>query len=143
MKIKNFYKFGFAILALAGISFVAAAPSGASTDAAATIQDDTKVVTVDKQVHDFGTITETDGPQSATFVLTNNTDAPMLITSARPSCGCTASDWTKTPIEPGKTGTVTAKYEPKGQTGPFEKTVTIYTNSTPDRITVRIKGVVQ
>ena len=134
---------GFIVLAVAGISFVAAAPSGTSKEVAATIQDDNTMITVDKMVHDFGTINEAGGPQSATFVITNNTGAPILITSARASCGCTAPDWTKTPIEPGKTGTVTAKYNPKNQSGPFEKTVTVYTNSTPDRITVRIKGVVQ
>jgi len=143
MKIKNFYKFAFIILVVAGISFVAVASSGVSKDAVVTIQDDNKVITVDKTVHDFGTITEKDGPQSATFVLTNNTGAPVLITSARASCGCTAPDWTKSPIEPGKTGTVTAKFDPKNQLGTFEKTITIYTNSTPDRLTVRIKGVVQ
>ena len=143
MKIKSFYKFAFVTLALVGMSFVAAAPSGTSQDPATAIQDDGKVVTVDKTVHDFGTINQSDGVQSATFVITNNTDAPVLITSARASCGCTASDWTKAPIEPEDTGTVTANFNPRNQSGPFEKTVTIYTNSTPDRITVRIKGVVQ
>ena len=143
MKIKNFYKFAFVILVFMGISFVAAAPSGASKDAAATIQDDNKVITVDKTLHDFGTINSADGPKSATFVVTNNTDTPILITSARASCGCTAPDWTKTPIEPGKTCNVIAKYDPRNQLGPFEKTITIYTSSTPDRITVRITGVVE
>ena len=143
MKIKKFNKFAFVILALSGITLMAAAPSGVSKDAAATIQDDNKVVTVDKMIHDFGIITQSDGLQNATFVITNNTNEAILITNARPSCGCTASDWTKTPIEPGETGTVTANYNPKNQSGPFEKTITIYTNSTPDRITVRIKGVVQ
>jgi len=143
MKIKNFYKFAFIILVVMGISFVAAAHSSTSNDAAATIQDDNALITVDKMVHDFGTFAATDGTKSATFVITNNTGAPILITSARASCGCTVPDWTKTPIEPGKTGTVTAKYDPNNQSGPFEKTITIYTNSTPDRITVRIMGVVQ
>jgi len=132
MKTKHFYTFALIILAFAGIGLMAA-----------TTAQDEKVVTVDKTIHDFGTIAPTDGPQSAVFVVTNNTDAPVLITSVRASCGCTASEWTKTPIEPGKTGTVTAKYNPANQAGPFTKTVTIETTSTPDRIVVRIKGVVQ
>ena len=143
MKIKNSFKFAFLTLALAGIGLVAVASSGISKDAVATIQDDTPLITVDKTVHDFGTMTQNDGLQKATFVITNNTNEPILITNARPSCGCTASNWTKTPIEPGGTGTVTGEFNPKNQSGPFEKTITIYTNSTPDRITVRIKGVVQ
>ncbi|MDR2682960.1 MAG: DUF1573 domain-containing protein [Dysgonamonadaceae bacterium] len=104
---------------------------------------DGKTIVVDKTTHDFGIITEDGGAKSATFVITNRTDAPILITNARASCGCTTPDWTKTPIEPGKTGTITAKYDPKGRPGPFDKTVTIYTNSTPDRITVHITGTVQ
>jgi len=132
MKTKHFYTFALIILAFAGMSLMAA-----------TTAQDEKVVTVDKMVHDFGTIDKESGPQSATFVVTNNTDEPVLITSVKASCGCTASEWTKTPIEPGKTGTVTAKYNPAGQSGPFTKTVTIYTSSTPERITVNIKGIVQ
>ncbi|MDR0542611.1 MAG: DUF1573 domain-containing protein [Dysgonamonadaceae bacterium] len=143
MKMKNLCKLVFIIPALAGICFMAvAAPSGDSKDVTAVTQSN-KAITVDKTVHDFGTITEADGPKSATFTVTNNTDTPVLITNARPSCGCTTPDWTKTPIEPGKTGTVTAKYDPKGHPGPFDKTVTIYTNGTPDRITVHITGTVQ
>jgi predicted nuclease of predicted toxin-antitoxin system len=81
MKTKNFYKFACIILVVAGMSFVAVAHTGASKDADVTLQDDNKqdnnkVVTVDKTVHDFGTFAATDGPKSATFVITNNTSAP-------------------------------------------------------------------
>ena len=144
MKIKNFYKFGLVILALVGISFVAAASFSTQKDTVASMQVVEKVVAVDKTVHDFGTITQNSGPQSVTYVVKNNTDVPVLITSVQKYCGCTSEPvWTKEPIDPGKTGTVTAAFDPKNQSGPFEKTVTISTNSTPERITVRIKGIVE
>jgi hypothetical protein len=132
MNMKTLSKFALIILALAGIGFLSAASAA-----------DDNVVTVNKTTHDFGTFPETDGTKTATFVVTNNTGAPILITNVRPSCGCATSDWTKTPVEPGKTGTVTAKFDPKDRPGPFDKTVTIYTNSTPDRIVVHITGTVQ
>jgi hypothetical protein len=68
----------------------------------------------EKKSHDFGTIKM--GPKAdVTFKFTNTTKAPLVITSANPSCGCTASDYTKTPIMPGKTGEVTASYGTDGR----------------------------
>ena len=142
MKVKNFYKFALIIPAIAGMSFMAFAPANNSQDAQKGMQDE-KLVTVNKTIHDFGTITENGGSVSATFVVTNNTDASIVLTNVRASCGCTTPAWTKEPIEPGNTGTVTATYDPKGRPGPFEKTVTITTNGNPERLMVRIKGTVQ
>ena len=53
--------------------------------------------------HDFGIIGEKDGNAYFDFILTNNTNAPLIITNATASCGCTTPRWTREPIEPGKT----------------------------------------
>ena len=142
MKIKKLYKFALIIPAIAGLSLMAYAPANELQDAKKGLQD-SKVIVVDREVHDFGTIGEDAGNVSATFVVTNNTNAPIVLTNVRASCGCTTPSWTKEPIEPGKTGTVTATYSPKGRPGPFEKTVTITTTGDPERLVVRIKGTVQ
>lgn len=134
---KNFSKVAFLLLAVIGMSTMAFAPQDGNVVA------NDNVVVVDKSSHDFGTILETAGKVSAKFVVTNKTSAPVVLTNVRASCGCTTPDWTKTPIEPGKTGTVTATYDPAGRPGPFEKTVTITTSGDPDRITVRLKGTVE
>ncbi|GHT41963.1 hypothetical protein FACS189437_09490 [Bacteroidia bacterium] len=141
MKIKKLYRFALIIPAIAGLSLMAYAPANVQ-DAKKGLQD-SKVIVVDRDVHDFGTIGEDAGNVSATFVVTNNTNAPIVLTNVRASCGCTTPSWTKEPIEPGKTGTVTATYSPKGRPGPFEKTVTITTTGDPERLVVRIKGTVQ
>ena len=99
-------------------------------------------ITVDKTVYDFGNVKENGGNVSAIFTVTNNTKAPIILTYASASCGCTVPTWTKDPIEPGNAGIVTATYNPLGRPGPFDKTVTILTNGNPERITVRIKGTV-
>jgi hypothetical protein len=136
---KNLNKLAVMLVAVLGMSLTAFTAQD-ETPAAAT---DAKVITVDKPVHDFGTIKEADGKVSTTFVITNNTDAPVVLTNVRASCGCTSPEWTKSPIEPGKTGQVKATYDPKGRPGPFEKTVTVSTSGTPERLTMRIKGTVE
>jgi hypothetical protein len=140
MKIKSLYKLALMIPVVTGLSLMAYAPG--DQDAKKGLQDE-KVITVDRTVHDFGTISETGGNVSATFVVTNNTGDPIVLTNVRASCGCTTPSWTKEPIEPGKKGQVTATYNPQGRPGPFEKTVTITTNGNPERLLVRIKGTVQ
>ena len=91
-------------------------------------------------LHDFGTIYEEDGDVSCEFIITNTGNAPLEITRVTASCGCTTPDWTKTPIESGKKGTVKATYRAKGRPGKFEKTVSIFTNAQEAPFVVRIKG---
>ena len=45
-----------------------------------------------------------------TFRVKNVSKVPLIIESAVPSCGCTASKYTLTPIKPGESGSVTASY---------------------------------
>jgi hypothetical protein len=143
MKAKHFYKFALIIPALVGLSLMAYTPNVSESQELKKELQSGKVITVDRLVHDFGTIGEDAGNVSAVFVITNNTDVPIVLTNVRASCGCTTPNWTKEPIEPGKTGEVTATYSPKGRPGPFDKTITITTNGDPERLVVHIKGIVE
>lgn len=141
---RKFVKFVLVIPALAGLFLLASVPHSltkANGDNFWTMTEDE--ITVDKTVFDFGTIKEDGGNVSATFIITNNTQAPILLSNVATSCGCTASDWTKEPIEPGKSGEVTATFTPKNRRGPFEKTITITTTGNPEQLVVRIKGTVE
>jgi hypothetical protein len=61
----------------------------------------------------------------------NVTNSTLSISSAAPSCGCTASSYTTTPIKPGESGTVTASYNTEGRPGFFYKSVRVtFTNGT-------------
>ncbi len=79
-------------------------------------------------MHDFGTVSE-GGAADYTFTFTNTGKEPIIIQRAQPSCGCTASDWTKEPVLPGKTGYVKASYGTQGRPGPFTKTITVLSNA--------------
>ena len=98
--------------------------------------------TIDTESHDFGTFTEGESA-SHEFKITNTGTEPLLISGVRPSCGCTTPFWTKTPIMPGKTGSIKALYNTKGRPGPFNKSLTVTTNGEPANSVLRIRGTVE
>ncbi len=98
------------------------------------------VITFEKTEHDFGKINEADGRVSTVFSFKNEGMAPLVLSNVRASCGCTTPTWTKEPIEPGQTGSITVTYNPNGRPGRFQKTVTITSNATEPTTRVYIKG---
>jgi hypothetical protein len=97
-------------------------------------------VTFNEKKHDFGLIPEKGGNVNFDFVLTNNSTGVLLINNVKASCGCTTPSWTKTPIEPKKSGKITVSYNPNGQRGSFLKSITIYTNLSVTPLTLQISG---
>ncbi|MEN9325721.1 MAG: hypothetical protein RI943_132 [Bacteroidota bacterium] len=96
----------------------------------------------EKETHEFGTI-EQGKPVSYEFTFTNTTNKDVTLKDVKASCGCTATNYTKTAIKPGEKGTVTATYNAAAG-GAFHKTVTVTTseeNTMPKTIT--IKGTVK
>ena len=66
-----------------------------------------------------------------TFRVKNVSKVPLFIESTVPSCGCTASKYTLTPIKPGESGSVTASYSTEGRPGFFYKSIRVtFTNGT-------------
>lgn len=81
------------------------------------------VAKFDKETYDFGKIKQ-NIPAVAIFTVTNISNAPIVIEQANPTCGCTISDYTKTPIAPGQTGTIKATYN-AAAAGAIHKTLTV------------------
>lgn len=106
-------------------------------------QEKKAVIAADVTTHDFGTIKEADGKASHTFIVKNTGDAPLVITRVIASCGCTTPEWTKEPIEPGKTGEIKITYDPKDRPGPFAKTISVYSNGKTGSYILTIKGNVE
>ena len=98
------------------------------------------VITFQKTEHDFGKIKEEGGRVSVVFEFKNEGMAPLVLSNVRASCGCTTPTWTKEPVEPGQTGSITVTYNPNGRPGRFQKTVTITSNATEPTVKVYIKG---
>ena len=100
------------------------------------------IISWDKTVHDFGDVSVTDGPLSCTFTLTNNGQEPIAIFEVVSSCGCTDVKWTREPIQPGKTGTISATYKNEDGAMPFDKTLTVYVSGVKRPVVLRLRGVV-
>ncbi len=78
-------------------------------------------------------------PAPAVFTVVNTGTKDLIIESASPTCGCTIGDYTKTPIAPGKTGTITATYN-AGGLGAFEKHMNVKFAGAEDTKSITIKG---
>jgi len=89
-------------------------------------------------VYDYGTI-DIGSPGNSVFRFTNTMKKPLVIYTVKPSCGCTAANWTKTPILPGKKGIITLHYNTKIP-GTFNKTITVRSNAKNETVILRIKG---
>jgi len=99
------------------------------------------VLTFEKEVHDFGTLTQ-GIPATYNFVVKNTGNEPVLISNVQASCGCTTPEWSKDPILPGKSSTIKAGYN-SASLGAFNKALTITSNGNPDTQMLFIKGTVE
>lgn len=91
------------------------------------------------ELHDFGTIKDGDVVEHV-FSFTNNGAAPLIISDAKGSCGCTVPEWPKEPIPVGGSGDIRVKFNSKNKPGIQNKTVTITANTWPTTQRLRIKA---
>ena len=78
-------------------------------------------------------------PAVSTFVVTNIGKTDLIIESANPTCGCTVGDYTKSPIKPGQTGTITATFNAAGL-GPIDKHMNVKFAGAEDTKSIGFKG---
>ncbi|MEH6537881.1 MAG: DUF1573 domain-containing protein [Psychroserpens sp.] len=91
-------------------------------------------------VIDYGTIEKgADGVR--VFEFTNTGNAPLIISKAKSTCGCTVPDWPKAPIMPGETGEIRVKYD-TNRVNPIRKTITVSSNADTPSVALKIKGLV-
>ena len=77
------------------------------------------------------------------FKFKNTGLAPLVISNAKGSCGCTVPSYPKEPIMPGEAGYIKVKYDTK-RVGAFTKYVTLTTNSVSNTSTrLKIHGTVE
>lgn len=98
------------------------------------------VMEFSKAEHDFGTIDQ-GTPQETVFTFTNTGNAPLIITDATSSCGCTVPKFTKDPVAPGGTGELLVKFNGSGQ-NQVTKTITVKANTAKGSELLRIKAFV-
>lgn len=90
--------------------------------------------------HDFGYVRENGGAVTCYFEFENIGTEPLIVISARASCGCTKPTYPKKPVGPGEKAKIGVTYNPANRPGAFDKTVTIRTNAGTSYL--RVKGTV-
>lgn len=91
--------------------------------------------------HDYGLI-PFGGDGTYEFVFKNTGKEPLILSNCQSSCGCTIPDCPKTPIAPKQNGSIKVKYN-TNRSGPFNKSVTIFSNSPNSPTVLTIKGTVE
>lgn len=95
-----------------------------------------------EQEHNYGTL-QKGGDGTCEFVYTNQGNEPLILSNVKASCGCTVPTWTKEPIMPGQTGSITVRYN-TNNIGAFTKTITVTSNAVNSpRLTLKIRGKVE
>ena len=139
-----------ALIALMGLFVVGCKEKASSKVAAdkvevASVRDQVQkklpVMQFDKREHDFGNIIA-GTPQETVFTFTNTGEAPLIITDAQSTCGCTVPEWPKNPIAPGETGELLVKFNGSGK-NQVTKQVTILANTAAGKEILRIKAFVE
>lgn len=100
----------------------------------------------DETTYDYGTVKDGDKVKHV-YKFKNTGKAPLIISDAKGSCGCTVPDWPREPIAPGKTGEIKVEFDSKNK-GTEEgsnqsKRVTITANTDPVQTYLTIKGIVK
>ena len=130
-------KISLLVFALGLMSFSAVTPAKAFIIKANSLS---TVITWKSESIDVGQIPQ-NKPKPINFEFKNTGKTAVIITNVQGSCGCTATDYTKTPIAPGKSGTITATYN-AASLGAFSKTVTVTTNAEKTPKVLTLKGTV-
>lgn len=100
------------------------------------------VMSFEEEEFDFGNIAKGTHVEHV-FKFTNSGKAPLVITNATSSCGCTVPSYPQNEsIAPGETGEMTVKFDGSGQ-GQVTKTVTVTANTETGTQVLKIKAFVE
>lgn len=124
------------------ILFVAAGLTGLSQETELDPENG-PILTFAEEIFDFGNISQGDIVEHV-FVFTNTGNAPLVISNAKGSCGCTVPNYAReTAIAPGESSEMTVRFNSRGKSGNQIKSVTVYSNAQNNPARIRIKASIQ
>lgn len=91
-----------------------------------------------EEVKNFGEIKQGDIVKHV-FTFKNTGTEPLILSNVSTTCGCTASNWPKEPIMPGKTASIEASFNSAGKIGQQNKVLTVFSNSVEGESRVSIQ----
>lgn len=102
-------------------------------------QNELPIFSFEEEEWNFGAIRDGDVVDHD-FTFTNTGKAPLIISSAQGSCGCTVPKYSNEPIAPGSDGIISVQFNSKGKVGSQEKTVTLSANTVPNTKILKIRA---
>jgi hypothetical protein len=123
----------FLFLSLVGVSLFAQPSNNNPKELMATL-------TFASTVVDYGIIKKGSEP-NRTFTFKNTGNAPLLITDAKASCGCTVPTFPQGAILPGESSEIIVRYDTQ-RVGMISKSVTILSNA-GEPVMLKITGEVK
>ena len=91
--------------------------------------------------HDFGNVIQGE-IVSYGFKFKNTGKADLVIANISAACGCTASEYPRTPVKPGAEDVIEVIFNSSGKQGFQNKTLTIAANTQPNTTVLTIKALV-
>lgn len=92
------------------------------------------------QNHDFGQVKAGTDTLWYSFSYTNTGNEPLEINDVKTSCDCTLADWSKSPLQPGKSAVLRGGFKIEDKSGSFQKNIVVITNTSPATTILSIKG---
>ena len=140
MKKASFLIFAFALAF--STAFAQQKPASKTAPAAnAPVAATGPAISFDQTVFDFGTRNEGE-MVNYTFNFKNTGTEPLILSNVQTTCGCTATEWPKEPIMPGKSAAIKATFNTTGKMGQQNKVITVISNAKEGNTMVTIKGTV-
>lgn len=133
-------KISMLALALGLMSFSAIAPVQSLVEETTISETAASTIVWKAETIDVGQIPQ-GTPKAIVYEFKNTGKTDVVITNVQGSCGCTATDYTKEPVQPGKSAKVTATYNAANKGG-FTKTVTVTTSAEKTPKILTLKGTV-
>ncbi|MDG4949969.1 DUF1573 domain-containing protein [Weeksellaceae bacterium KMM 9724] len=97
------------------------------------------VLSLESDTYDFGDV-QANSTTERVVEFTNTGEGPLIIKSAKASCGCTVPEYSETPIAPGEKGSLKVSFKAPGNNGKQTKTVTLTTNTPKSIETFKIQA---
>lgn len=102
-------------------------------------QDQLPVIEFNKTEHDFGKVIQGE-VVTYSFKFKNTGKSDLVIANISAACGCTASEYPKSPIKPGEENVIEVSFNSGGKQGFQNKSLTIASNTQPSTIVLIIKA---
>ena len=96
-------------------------------------------ITFQESEFNFGDIAQGEKAEHV-FTFKNTGTAPLVLSNVLTTCGCTASEWPKEPVAPGKSAQIKVTFNSAGKMGVQNKVVTIVSNAVNAQEQVKMVG---